>query len=434
MKKYALGAGAAALMFGACAEGPQNTTDNFGYEGTGIQVQVAPLTLESISDACYSFTVVNGLGELVVGRGPGAVADFPAEVTGTAMNTICASQFGNGDGGDASYVAPCDAQEDAHTVTLWVDALCDSASGAPVTNGAANWTFPSPSDDSTICTEIQPYQNPCGSAGCELPVTCVENADTPVTFNFTIMGQADQGFFDIAVNFDDVFCSAKMDTCNTEGDSIELVFDQNEFLADGTTPNPNFGERMDTLVLAVACTGGPGTGVETYLTHSTLTVNCGAGVGGSIDLDTVDQEGNQTAINGLNWAAYFGTESLADANKVFTNLAFGIPEGGACDVSWQVVPTNGPFVQAGGNNTYNSYGYVNFAGKTIRAGSDACTQLPLDGLPGTMTYNGVSAPVVNGAIAGNGVTTAYQDTDDGDFPAASQLGEGGEDILNWANP
>ena len=120
---------------GAATEGP----DDFGYEGTGIAFNVAPLTLDALADACYSFAVYNEQGELVVGRGPGAAAGVGGgTLSGTELQTVCASQFGNGSGGDVSYVAPCDAQAppanvgdgdavNTHTVRLWVDALCTSA-------------------------------------------------------------------------------------------------------------------------------------------------------------------------------------------------------------------------------------------------------------------------------------------------------------------
>jgi hypothetical protein len=467
MKKLHLGSGALALMLGACAEAPKS--DDFGYNGTGIAVSVAPLTLESLSDACYSFTVVNNGGDLVVGRGPGAIqAGWGAEVTGTAADTVCASQFGNGDGGDVSYVAPCDADTgmENHTVTLWVDALCDSTFAGPlVKNGAANWSQPSPNNSSGICTEIQPYQNPCGSQGCTLPVTCEENADTPVTFNFTIMGQADQGFFDIAVNFDDVFCSAKMDDCNTEDQPIQLVFDTTETVLapggcpwgtglayqnlspaentfDGTGPNPdgcylaggqyfiaagndtpevpagpvidnpNLGKRIDTLVAAVACTAGPGNDVFTHLTFTDVVVRCVNPFfqTATLTLTDVAQEGN-LMIGPFPASITFGTESLSGVNKVFTTISVGIGDRTGCGINFQVLPSDGPH-DFGEPDEYNSFGYVNFEGNAYGEG---CNQ---DGL----------------TDGGQWVTTMYHpNTPLQPTSFNSQLPEGGETFSTWAS-
>ncbi len=388
--------GAAAFGLGGCAQGPQNTADNFGYDGTGIQVSIAPLTLDSLADACYSFSIVNGMNQLVVARGPQSPA---ATASDNTANSVCASRFGNTAGGDISYVAPCDADAPDHTVTLWVDALCSTASGNATGWGTTGTQY---QRGNGICAQIQNYVNPC-PAGCALNVTCQENADTPVTFNFTIMGQADQGFFDVAVNFDDVFCSAKLDTCNTAGDAVLLVFDDD-------------GNRMDTVVLAVACTAGSGD-VDTHLTHTELQVGCddGAGstIGGAIPT-ALTQEGN-FEVNNLNGAAYFGTEQLPNANKVYSNFAFGIPVGFTCDIAWQVIPSNGPFVQPGGANTYSSFGYVDFNAQNVTRGSDGCREDKLDG-------------------DGSAVTTVYSSTEDAEpLVVVSHLGTGDTEITNLAD-
>jgi hypothetical protein len=482
-----------ALGFSACAEGPSNMPDDFGYEGTGIEFQVAPLTLDSLSDACYSFAVVNEDNELVVGRGPGVANSgaLNSTLSGTALETICASQFGNGNGGDVSYVAPCDADSDddndglaEHNVILWVDALC--ASGTPVTNGTPNWdtaTAPAPNSLSTICNEIQPYQNPCGSAGCSLPVTCVENADTPVTFNFTIMGQADQGFFDIAVNFDDIFCSAKLDSCYNEEelgddgfepDMIQMLFDNRPTLggftcehlpgcdADGqklplnlpehhdiigngdtsqnctpctfdvcidtdstnTTgtgtcieynipdwfdpdpaapwyafgessgaPNPDYQERMNSIVLAVACTTGPIDDASedpvSEIRANKIVVRCAEG-NWSLDVsDTVlTQEGNQDQGVPFPWAAYFGNEFLPNVDKVYLNVVLGLEGLSNCVISWEatVIDSSNP-PDFSDPAVYNSYPSIVFATKpqiTDADGNTRCQENPVNGVSSTV--------------------------------------------------
>jgi len=429
MKNLHLSLGSAALLFGACAEGPKNPTDDFGYDGTGIAFQVSPLTLGALDDSCYSFAVVSQLNQLVVGRGPSVTAANLTGVTGvpaTVTAAVCASQFGNSDGGDISYIAPCHASENAknHTVRLWVNALCEDGGVTPNTGGA--------------CTEIQSYVNPCPAAGgCSLAVTCVENADTPVTFNLTIMGQADQGFFDVAVNFDDVFCSAKLDDCNTLGQPIRLMFDTVEtVLAPGGCPwgtgrpygaltaeqntidysadtnpdgcasngfphfmqlpgdlpsappgpfvaNPNLGQRIDTIVAAIACTAGPGNDVTTHLTFTSLSVGCSAPVfqQGQLTFTSVMQEGNRM-IGPFPSAVYFGTESLPGVNTVFTTVAIGIGDQTDCSLQWQVIPSDGAqdFGQPG---EYNSFGFVNFEGNGLGSG---CNQFGLnEGSPDAVT-------------------------------------------------
>lgn len=114
--------------------------------------------------------------------------------------------------------------------------------------------------------DLGDYQNPCpASAPCALTAECVENADAPVSFNLTIMRQARQGFFDIGVDFDSIYCSAKVDCTYDEAglEPIELLFD------------PDTGERTQTAVIGLACTAGPGTDRETALFMSDVRVVCG---------------------------------------------------------------------------------------------------------------------------------------------------------------
>jgi|GEM_PF-1040208 len=384
MRKLIFGIGVIVFLFlGACVEGPA-TVDNFGYKGTGIAFAVSPLTLDTLVDACYSFTVVNGAtpGQLVVGRGPGAVSTHDPLMAGTTRNSLCANRFGNGVGGDISYLAPCDADQPAHTVRLWVDALCTGA--VTSTAGTANWQTPN-----GICPELQSYVNPCGSAGCTLAVTCAENADTPVTFNFTIMAQADQGFFDIGVNFEDVFCSAKLDTCYSDNSAIMLLHDAASV-------------RAHTAVAAVACSAGPGANAPTFLHFSAFSVICGATTY-TLDLGAVVQEGSLVAPNPTLAAAngsqtliastWFGNESLPDMNKVFTNVAFVLPAVDTCSVSWTIVPSDSavaPVPSDGTDGIFNYVAAVHFDGAVNSVKRGLCSRYPLTGA-GTGVGDGVVA-------------------------------------------
>jgi len=46
-----------------------------------------------------------------------------------------------------------------------------------------------------------------------------------------VVRAANQGFFDVAVSFDDIFCAAKFDCENADHTPLELLFD-----AQATTP------------------------------------------------------------------------------------------------------------------------------------------------------------------------------------------------------
>jgi len=227
-----------ALLTAACgADGATPPAD--------LQVTVAPLELPGLVDACYSLDVTNEAGSLVWQR-----------------SGVCASQFGNGAGGDLSYVGTCDATDSTgdtvawNTVTLRIDGLY-RADGA---------------DGDTTPDLLTDWQNPCDAphspGGCKLNVPCVENADAPVTFNLTIMRSANQGFFDVAVNFDDIFCSAKVDCAypGANGGPLELVHD------------PVSGARVQSLVWALACTDGDRSGPpgeSTHLYMSEVVLRCG---------------------------------------------------------------------------------------------------------------------------------------------------------------
>ncbi len=135
--------------------------------GSRLSVEVAPLSLVGVTDACYSLAIANEAGEPVAER-----------------SQICASRYGAL--GGISYVAPCDATDSdadgvaTNTVTLTIDGISGPT-------GALDF--------------IDPCAAPHAPGGCALTAACVEGGDTPVRFDLTVMRQADQGFFDVAVTF-----------------------------------------------------------------------------------------------------------------------------------------------------------------------------------------------------------------------------------------
>ena len=115
-------------------------------------------------------------------------------------------------GGGASYVGPCVAGDaDESRVTVTVQSITDS-DGQPM-----GVVLPPP------ITER---------------FTCVENADAFVELDVYVALAASQGFLDLGVSFEDLFCSAKVD-CNPT-----------------LLEHPDTGERGPTLVTGFACTGG----------------------------------------------------------------------------------------------------------------------------------------------------------------------------------
>jgi formylglycine-generating enzyme required for sulfatase activity len=192
-----------------------------------------------------------------------------------------------------------------------------------------------------------PFQNPTTTAApLTRTVTCEENADVFVQFDVALMRPAQQGFFDIAVNFNDIFCSAKFDCCteNAGGDAcasdIDLLFEAG-------------GSRGPTMVLGFACTAGANANADTELYLDALALDCTSPTAGSfaadITLNPSGAAGNQctagadgmstcaavTEANGVDADTYLyqlgvyrGLEQLTSggvaAQKVYWNVALGV--------------------------------------------------------------------------------------------------------------
>ncbi len=344
-----------------------------------LALAVAPLELEGIGNACYDVAVRSAADELVWSRGDPALSASDGDT-----GALCSDQFGNAGGGNIAYVGPCDASEPTHNVTVWVDSLWASTSPfGPL----SDWTNPCPYAAS-------------GTSGCTLAFTCQENEDVAVTFNLVIMRQARQGFFDVAVNFENIFCSAKVDcTYPIDGggeQNIELVFD------------PATGERVPSLVFAFACTDGDPPGMAaspenaTHLYLDDLVLACG---GTNYVIDPAAGVGNLYpdgvgAPSPIRQAMVFrGRELITndgeDADKFYWNVAFGwnstFFDGGTptCQLLTRATASHGPLVN--GATPFNTdYPYID-VNVTVNSGADiVCTQHPLGG----------QAPH-------DGVTTAY---------------------------
>jgi len=247
-----------------------------------LAVAVAPLSLPGISYACYDLEVRNDLEEVVWARG-----ERPTTRAQGDTGALCSDAYGAGAGGDISYVGPCDASEAdgadggvaVNTVTLWIDGLYGS-------------------DDA----DVGGWQDPC-VAGCTLSRSCVADGDVAVDFDLTVARRAQQGFFDVGVTFDQVFCSAKVDCGST-------------LLHDAT------GARGTTAVVALACTSGLN-GAATTLYARDLVVTCAGGE--RYDVSPLGQGNTGAQEPGLfQTAVYSGTEQLTGYDKCYWNVALGL--------------------------------------------------------------------------------------------------------------
>ena len=232
---------ALALTSGCLAD----TAPGPDFAGPGVAIGVAALNLEGVGDVVWDLEVRN-----------------PAQVVW--QRRITSSTHGDS-AGSASYVGSCDADANPNTVRVWVVGVYDgdisaSQAGAFASGSAAGVTG-TPLD----------FQNPTGpSTPLSQQVTCSANADAAVQFDVTLMRPATQGFFDVAVSFNNVFCAAKFDCCDDSNgapgcdlggtEDIRLLFD-----ADGA--------RGRTMVLGFACTAGID-GATTALDLDPIALDC----------------------------------------------------------------------------------------------------------------------------------------------------------------
>ncbi|MFO0751118.1 MAG: EGF domain-containing protein [Myxococcota bacterium] len=245
--------------------------------GPRLSIAVAPLDLPGIAEACY---------DLRATAGPGGSGELV-----WSEPDLCSTRYGDGRGA-LSYVGTCVAGV-THTVLLTMVSLSDA-------DGPVGFVNPCPAD-----------------APCALESPCVANADTPVTFNLTVMRGAEQGFFDVAVSFADLFCSAKVDCLG--GPEVGLF-------------PPGGAARVPAVVMAFACTGGAGADVGTQLYLGDVRLDCD---GASLSLPVSGPPGNAYSLASpppspiLQLATYRGHGDLAAAgetpwNALYYNVALAL--------------------------------------------------------------------------------------------------------------
>ncbi len=276
-----------------------------------LSISAQPLTLGAIGNASYTITVRN--------------ADPAPDNVVWSKTAITSDQFGDGRGA-ISYVGPCDASRNPHVVELVLESLAEP-DGTPV------------APDS--------FRNPApATAPVTLEVTCEENRDVPVVFNLTIMRDAEQGFFDVAVNFEDIFCSAKVDCTD-------------DLLHDGA-------ERGPTAVFAFACTAGSADDAAqpTWLHMTDIVLECDGQP--PLYFDPTASPGQHGPLGPLpsffQTATYRGQEDLPGLDKCYWNSAFGVRVGAApnCRLRAQATASHASFSPTGVSPNGSVYPYVNF--------------------------------------------------------------------------
>ena len=368
---------------------PACMDNNTSPTGPRLTVAVAPLDLEGIADACYSVRVLNR-----------PVSGLGTAGTVWSRTNVCSVQFGN-NSGDVTYIGTCDASDqnltlagiqNTNTVELVIENICTGLCSTPANRLA------DPAD----------YRNPCPTtAPCRLERPCNENADVLVEFNLTLLRSAVQGFFDIAVNFEDIFCSAKFDCSDEPG----LLFD----------PADVDAGRQLTFIGAVVCTAGVGSAgiTATNLYLSDLSIQCSNPVASITTVPLPIALGNKipngtpapAAYPGYTqFAAYAGVEQLVDGalpvGAVYYNYAFApdldeLLAGGICTLKGRATAHGGEFDVAWTSPAETTYPVIDFNvpltidSDLVAVGVQAavnCVASPLNGANVTTDYTDVLTP------------------------------------------
>ena len=343
--------------------------------GGRVVIDVAPLTLPGITDATYLLTVNSPAGTV-----------WSRSVSSTA--------YGDGSGA-VSYVGTCDADANPNTITLELTGLADA--GGPLDPGV-DFANPAPA-----------------GAPIELRADCEADADVAVRFDLTVARAARQGFFDVAIAFDDIFCSAKLDCLGSSGTPLELLF------------HPHSGQRDTTAVLAFACTGGAG--ATTQLCLDPLVITCAGGAvfqvdpaGGPGNLNPPFPGPPNTSDLLFQAAAYRGTELIGNGatswGKAYWNLALGLNDAaftglGACTLTTAATASPEPLADQTTPAGVRWPAVTWTVPLTDGAGALVCTRHELDA-PGSGVATAYATERVFGACWDSGCTDGIKNGDETD--------------------
>jgi cysteine-rich repeat protein len=267
---------------------------------TSRRLLAAFALLSLVHNACSGETAPSPQGEfslsvapLSLPRAHGATWDLHLETSnglGAWTTVFTRSNTENGNGGSMTFIGACPAGPNRLTVKL--------VSVRDADNNLIPVVIPPPA--------VREF-------------TCLENQDVLLEFDITVMAEADQGFFDIAINYEDVFCSAKVD-CQPA-----LSF------------HPETGQRTATLVTGLTCSAGQGgDGENVYIALRDAFMCCSSGTRVACTalqqtvrpgvLGTQVYEGEAIALGGLylNTTWTIDTEFLTetDGECFFTAMGF----------------------------------------------------------------------------------------------------------------
>jgi len=275
----------ATLSLGGCLlAAPDEEAAGSGPE---LAVVVTALELASAGDVVWDVAVFSGSEEPVWQR------------------RLTSSAFGDG-AGSTTYVGPCDARPEAehHTVDLWLVGVF----AQPIPPGGAGaFNAGSAIGDGAVDGTALPVQSPTASGPIRESVTCLASEDVAVTFDVTVLRPASQGFFDVAIGYDELFCSAKFDCCydiDGEGcaadgaDDILLLHDAG-------------GARGRTFILALSCTAGPGGDALTTLLMDSLELDCTTPAGAPFTPDVTIDPGSHRVGNLCDASAIAACEAIS---------------------------------------------------------------------------------------------------------------------------
>jgi len=357
-------------------------------EGGRFDIRVSPLTLEAPDDVVYTLRLYNA---------------EPALVWEAAA--LSSSRYGDGHGA-LTYVGACDASASGnpHTLEITLDALLD-ATGAPI--DTATWQNPAPPGAPLRLDDL----------------VCRPDADVLVTLDLTILRDARQGFFDVAVSFEDIFCSAKLDCVDDQGEPLRLLHD------------PTTGERSTTAVLGFACTSGragDGSPEPTWLHLDDVVVSCQGVPDIVIEPNApVGQRGPRgPGLEIFQTAIYRGAESLPGWEKCYWNLALGVDLEAArgCRLRARGTASHDDWRErAGASPPATVWAYVDWDVPLTGDGAFACGQEPLNGGTGRVTTR-FTAP--DGAVFAHPWRCGDDEIDD-DAIACDGAFPGGLPIAAW---
>lgn len=354
-----LAAGALALAAAGCAgtePGPPGSTFN---------IQVAPLE-GGITEACYTLEVFS--------------TDDPASFDDDAVSGnlvwrqegLCSSSYGVN--GQLRYSGVCanteaDADGTLNGVRLTIESL-EGTGGSDLLAGG--------------------FINPCPAGavdqdnGCVIPAVCKTNTDTQIEFNLTVMRQAQFGFFDVAVRFNEVFCAAKVD-CERDDSTETLQFLQKPDGTDG-----------DTVIVGFACFAGTntdGSAKPLYLYLDDIIIDCGSdqatvfvgnGPGNLAAADYANTTGSSDVLFGASVS-----QGASMQGGMYVNTLLGMNTYDGCTLT-----TKGTASPTALSDSYTtpdnaSYPYVDFNVELGDGNGRTCSKHPLFG---TGANAGVSAP------------------------------------------